>query len=512
MRQAALPRMSANMSVMDDRKPGRLLGLWMRGLALVVGVGLLSGCVQPALLPDAHQPVPADWRNRGEPAPTVAPAPADWWAVFRDPALDALVAAVLSRNLTLAEAGYRLQAARAIARQADASRLPQIGMSGELQRQQRISGADGSREYASEAGGTAFPSDDAPFVPSDRASGYYQAGFDASWEIDLFGRLAATAASARAGVGIAQADWQQARMTVVAELVRCYIELRGAQRRSALLAQSVADQRERIVLTREKRKAGVASDFDVERALASAAELATRRAASDQVEQQAAQRIALLTGEPEPDDRWLAARAQPAVPPIALQAVPANLLRTRPDIRRAERAVEQAAAELRVSTAELYPRLNLVGNIVISGNLVGMPLPGRNTVGSGALSVTIPLLDWGARRAAVRAREAELAAAIVAYRHAVLEGIEETENALNALAAERRRAADLALHVDAARRTDAHAALLWQRGMASRIERIEAGLATREADLASVEAIEKQSLAVVALHKAVGGAAIERDG
>lgn len=500
------------MSVMGDRKPGRLRGLWMRGIALLVGAGMLSGCLSPARLPDAHQPVPADWRNRGASAPTAAAAPADWWTVFRDPTLDALVAAALSRNLTLAEAGYRLQAARALARQAEASRLPQVGAIGELQRQQRVSGTDGPGEFANEAGGTAFPSGNVPFVPSDRASGYYQAGFDASWEIDLFGRLAATADSARAGAGVAQADWRQARVTVIAELVRCYVELRGAQRRSALLAQSEADQRKRIVLTREKRAAGVASDFDVERALASAAEFAARRAASDQAAQQAAQRIALLTGEPEPDDRWLAATAQPTVPPIALQAVPADLLRMRPDIRRAERAVEQAAAERRVSNAELYPRLNLTGDIVVSGNLVGMPLPGRSAVGSGALSVTIPLLDWGARRAAVRAREAELAAAIVAYRHAVLEGIEETENALNALAAERRRAADLALHVDAARRTDTHAALLRQRGMTSRLERIEAGMATREADLAAADALEKQGLAVVALHKAIGGAAFGHDG
>ncbi len=500
------------MSVMGDRKPGRLHGLWMRGIALLVGAGMLSGCLSPAQLPDAHQPVPADWRNRGEPAPAAVVAPADWWAVFRDPTLDALAAAALSNNLTLAEAGHRLQAARAVARQAAASRLPQLGAIGEVQRQQRVLGADGPGEFANETGGTEFPSGNVPFVPSDRASGYYQAGFDASWEIDLFGRLAATADSARAGAGVAQADWQQARVTVIAELVRCYVELRGAQRRSALLAQSVADQRERIVLTREKRAAGVASDFDVERALAGAAELAARRAVSDQAVQQAAQRIALLTGEPEPDDRWLTASAQPAVPPVALRAVPADLLRTRPDIRRAERAIEQAAAELRVSNAERFPRVNLIGDIVVSGNLVGMPLPGRSTVGSGALSVTIPLLDWGARRAAVRAREAELAAAIVAYRHAVLEGIEETENALNALAAERRRAAELALHVDAARRTDAHAALLRQRGMTSRLERLEAGLATREADLAAADALEKQGLAVVALHKAIGGAAIGHDG
>ncbi|KML58292.1 hypothetical protein VL15_13860 [Burkholderia cepacia] len=504
--------MNTNMSVMGGRKTGRLCGLWLRGIAWLVGVGMLSGCLSPTQLPDARQPVPADWRNRDESASAAAAAPADWWTLFRDPALDGLVATALSHNLTLAEAGYRLQAARAIARQAAAARLPQLDAIGELQRQQRVSGADGPGGFANETDGTDFQSGNVPFVPSDRASGYYQAGFDASWEIDLFGRLAAAADAARAGAGVAQADWRQARVTVIAELVRCYVELRGAQRRSALLAQSVSDQRERIVLTREKRAAGVASDFDVERVLAGAAELAARRAASDQAVQQAAQRIALLTGEPEPDDRWLAAAAQPAVPPVALRAVPADLLRTRPDIRRAERAIEQAAAELRVSNAELYPRLNLVGDIVVSGNLVGMPLPGRSTVGSGALSVTIPLLDWGARRAVVRAREAELAAAIVAYRHAVLEGIEETENALNALAAERRRAADLALHVDAARQTDAHAALLRQRGMTSRLERIEVGMATREADLATVEALEKQGLAIVALHKAVGGAAVGHDG
>ena len=465
-------------------------------MALLASAGLLSGCLSPGPLPDRHQPLPADWQNRGELVREQAVELASWWQVFDDPVLDRLVSRTLAQNLTLAQASQRLRAARALIRPALAQGRPQLNASGGIQHQRRLSGAQGSEEISGGSG----PDPSVPGLPpaqEQRTIGYYQAGFDAAWEIDLFGRAAAMADSARARAG-----------SVVAELVRCYIELRGAQQRRLLRAGALNDQEQRHALMQLRRQAGIASDAEPDRARAMAAEIAAQLPLQDQAVQQAAQRLALLGGELAIDPGLLVPAGQPNARRLGLPVIPADLLRTRPDIQRAERTVAQAAAELDISVAELYPRLSLSGDILASGNLVGRPLPGPSRYATAGLSFTLPLLDWGARRAVAGAREAELAAAILGYRQTVLEGVEETENALGSLAAEQQRAADVQVQVDAAQRAERHATLLHQRGISSLIERLDAALARRQAGLLAVDSAERQGLAIVALYKAVGGGAV----
>lgn len=477
-------------------------------MALLASAGLLSGCLSPGPLPDRHQPLPADWQNRGELVREPVVELASWWQVFDDPVLDRLVSRTLAQNLTLAQASQRLRATRALIRPALAQGRPQLNASGGIQHQRRLSGAQGSEAIS---GGTG-PDPSVPGLPpsqEQRTIGYYQTGFDAAWEIDLFGRAAAAADSARASAGIAAAEARMVRVSVLAELVRCYIELRGAQQRRLLLAGALNDQEQRHALMLLRRQAGIASDAEPDRARAMAAEIAAQLPLLDQAVQQAAQRLAILGGELAIDPGLLVTAGQPNARQIALPVIPADLLRTRPDIQRAESTVAQAAAELDISVAELYPRLSLSGDILASGNLVGRPLPGPSRYATAGLSFTLPLLDWGARRAVTGAREAELAAAILGYRQTVLEGVEETENALGNLAAEQQRAADVQVQVDAAQRADRHAVLLHQRGISSLIERLDAALARRQAELTAVDSTERQGLAIVALYKAVGGGAVE---
>lgn len=471
--------------------------------ALVVGTSLLVGCISLETLPIRQQAVADQWANRGRLSDAPGIDLASWWTAFDDASLDALVAKTLAQNLSLMQASYRLQAARALVRPAIALRLPQINATSTANRQHRLSGPAGNGE----------PLDlvvaGAPLAQGHRSNGHFQAGFDASWEIDLFGRGAAMVDSARANAEIAHAEARVARVSIVAEVVRAHIELRGAQRRRQLLLDSLEDQKKLLALTQERRTAGIASDFELDRSLTAFAEIAAQIPSLDQAVQQSTQRIAVLTGE-ETIDRSLGGRAtQPAAHRLSLRLLPADLVRTRPEIQRAEYAVAQAAAELGVSIADLYPRLTLIGDIVASGNLVGKPLPGRSANASAGLSITLPLLNWGARRAVVSTREAELAEAIVGYRLAVLEGIEETENALNALDAERRRSAEVDIHVHAARRAAANADLLHQRGVVSLSDRLDAAMALRQAELNAADTAEKQALAVVALHKAVGGASLD---
>lgn len=477
--------------------------------ALMVGASLLTGCVALGPLPARRQAVADDWANRARLPNAPGTDLAIWWTAFADPALDALVARALAQNLSLAQAGYRLQAARALVRPASAQRLPRVDTRSAAQRQHRLAGPGSDGEALGPMAGDTAQSGSAQPAQDGRSSGQYQAGFDAAWEIDLFGRASAAVDSARAGMHMALAETRMARVAVVAEVVRAYIELRSAQRQRQLLADNAQDQDRLVALIRERRAAGIASDFDVERSVTAAAEIAAQIPLSAQAMQQSAQRIAVLTGEATVDHGLLAEGAQPVAQRLSLHLLPADLVRTRPEIQRAEHAVAQASAELGVSIAELYPRLTLIGDIVASGNLVGTPLPGRAQIASAGLSITLPLLDWGARRAVVSARESALAEAIAGYRQAVLEGIEETENALDALDVARRRSAQLGIQVQAARRAARHAGLLHQRGLASLSDRLDAAIVLRQAELLAVDATEKQALAVVALHKAVGGASLD---
>ena len=357
--------------------------------------------------------------------------PPRWWTAFEDAELDALAERALAGNLTLAQAAQRLKAARALSRSSAAQALPQIGLHGAAQRQHRLSGPHGANELSGAEAGQG----ELPLAQEERSIGYYQAGFDARWELDLFGRIAAATDAARASAGAAEADLRAARVSVAAEAVRAYRTARraaapsGAVRpagRPAPSARPGAGAQTRGHRQRfrcgPRQRAGSRNGRPV--------------AAVGALARQHAQRLAVLTGESQIAPGLLASAGQPLRgEPTA--PLPADIVRVRPDIRRAEQQVLQAAAELRVSIAELYPRLTLSGDIQITGNLTGKPLPGRSTMRRAGCP-TLPLLDWGLRRAVAGAREAELAAAILGYRQVVLEAVEETENALGAWAAQER--------------------------------------------------------------------------
>ena len=234
--------------------------------------------------------------------------PPRWWTAFEDAELDALAERALAGNLTLAQAAQRLKAARALSRSSAAQALPQIGLHGAAQRQHRLSGPHGANELSGAEAGQG----ELPLAQEERSIGYYQAGFDARWELDLFGRIAAATDAARASAGAAEADLRAARVSVAAEAVRAYIELRGAQRRHQVLSGLLDDQRHLLALVQERRRAGIASDFDVDRASVLEAETAAQLPLSAQLARQHAQRLAVLTGESQIAPGLLASAGQPA--------------------------------------------------------------------------------------------------------------------------------------------------------------------------------------------------------
>ena len=440
---------------------------------------LLFGCASQQAVPLLQADLPDRWETVTTIA-SAAPQPdlTNWWRVLGDPALDDLVARALQGNLNLAAAAERLRAARAMLIPAAGSLQPNL-------------------RFAT----TATPS------PDSRSS-YFQAGFDAQWELGLFGRAEAVGSIAAAEAGSAQVNWRAARATLVAEVVRTWLEWRDAERRQALLDEDVAMQRQRIQLLQTRVQARLAAGAEVTGARAALAQAEAARLEPGAAAQRSRQQLVVLLGDRNaslPESRHGGAAS--ALGDVRIDETPADLLRTRPEIQRAEQLVLLAAGAVGEARANLYPRLAL-------GGMLSTAWPLRSAATDSSVhstlvfgpSVDIPLFDWGARRAVVDARDAELAAALLDYRQSVLEGVAEVQTALAALALQRERAAAALRARDALAELEIATATRLRLGLADQLDAGSARSARLQADLALSQAQLAHQLAFVALYKAFGGA------
>lgn len=436
----------------------------------------LAGCAVPPPAPVASQAeLPAEWASPGAPDPT-APVPdlANWWRVLGGDELDHLVRRALEGNPGLAAATQRVRAARSLLVPAEASLQPAL-----------------------RAGTGAAPN------PDSRSS-WFQAGFDARWEPGLFGRAEAVRTQAQAELGAVAADLAAARVTLVAEVVRTWLEVNAAHVRVAGLERMLALQRERLRLWQVRRRAEQSAPEEPARARIALGEDEAARIEAALAEQVGRQRLALLLGDHAtlPELQGVA----PAVDLAALRiaAVPADLLRTRPEIRRAEQRVLKAAGAAGEARADLYPRLALGGLLSASLALQGSATGWHSTLAAGPV-IDMPLFDWGARRARVDARDAELQAALLDYRQGVLESMTDVQVAMLGLRAQADRAEVLRRSQAELVRIAGAAATRERLGLADGIERLGAELAVLQGEAALGQARLAQALAFVALYKALGG-------
>ncbi|MGN6313947.1 MAG: efflux transporter outer membrane subunit [Rhodanobacteraceae bacterium] len=444
--------------------------------------GALAACATVKVPPLPRGDLPSAWRNA--PPGVAAPAPdlRGWWKTFDDPQLNALVDRALNDNLDVQQAALRLRAARALERKSGTEFLPRLS----------------------------FQTIEEP-NPQNTAS-YFQAGFDSTWEFGLFGRAEATRHIAAAEVGAAAEELQSARVSLVAEVVRAYLQLRGAQRSEALLEFAAQSTQEKLRLLRVRERLRLASALEVDHAIADDAAAQEQLVKPRFAITQNAQTLALLLGRSEPDPAWLRPAPLPRLAATGFDSVPANLLRTRPEIRTAEANVLKAAGQLGIAQADLYPHIALGSSLTFAALVKGQTRLGdvNDTFAIGPI-IDIPLFDWGERRAVRDARDAQLQAALLAYRQAVLQGAADVENALAALHAQDQRVTQTRKAAEALQSGARMTRKLRQLGQADGLDLADAQAALSKAQLDAEQAREEQDIAFVALYKALGGAPLPAD-
>ena len=455
---------------------------------LLVGAGL-AGCT---VGPDYEPPVAEVSDAWIEPANSAAIQPA-WWDRFDDPQLSALITRAMAEAPTLAEARARLAEARANRDAVLGGRLPQLSASGAA-----------TENRISENG----------FLPVGNFPGFdpeyslFDLGFDASWEIDLWGRRTREAQAADAQAQAAEAGYQDALVQLTAEIARGYMDLRAAQQYSALAAGREEASADLAALTNQLYTAGEANRIEAEAASAEAANAADAAAQARASEAGAAYRLAALMGVP-PEQVFPELRDGapiPDAPEEILVGLRSDLLRRRPDVRRAERELAAATAQIGVATADLFPRFSLMGGLGTQAQDAGDLFDPASTRFSIGPSFSWPIFSGGQIRARIRAADAGADAAAAAYQQAVAEALADSEGAINRYLEAKRREDAAGKAAAAQARAFELARQRFERGEDDRLtlDRARLELLAREQALASART--EAANAAVAVYKALGGA------
>jgi len=453
--------------------------LRLPGIALATVAVALAGCAVPARrAADAPTTeMPAQWA--GAQAQGSATPLGQWWGQFNDPLLSALVQRSLAHNTSLRQAQASLRQARAVSDVQAAGLLPRVDASGSAQRS-RAGGSTGNR---------------------------FAAGFDASWEPDLFGAERSAVAASQADVAVALASLGDAQVSLAAEVAANYIALRGVQERLAIARSNLASQQETLQISEWRLQAGLTTSPVTEQARAAVEQTAAQIPALESSLAQTRHALAVLTGQPPAalDAALAPARPVPQAPAELALAIPAQTLRQRADVRAAEQRIVAALARVSQADAARYPSLRISGNLGLGAATLGALTHGASVASALLGSISVPQFDGGAARAQVRVQEAALEQARIGYEAVVLGALQDVEDALVALQGDRERLARLRAAAEAAANADLLARQRFQSGLID----FPTVLDTQRTVLAAQDGVAaaQTSLATdhVRLYKALGG-------
>lgn len=465
----------------------------LRGAALA-GAALAAACsTMPNERPEAPT-LPTAWRD----APVGADVQlTDWWRQFDDPALDQLVSEALANGPTVQIAALRVTEARAVSHSTITRYLPELNAVGRGNYSRAIEGSISSIPGAPGAG------------DPEQMTGSY--GAEVSWEIPLFARIEAAHVGGRANTQSAFADLRAARVALVADVAQAYVDYRAARESHEALAEQVAVADQLAGILETSANAGITAPADAAdgRRLA---ESARTQLPGLVIEARRAENVlAVLRGispgtEDQATSAVLAADADvPVLPLTAAPAAPADLLRLRPDVARAEAQALLAAANLADARANLLPSLNLTGAITVSDNIIGASLPASTTIVTDAPVISIPLFDWGARLADVRADRSRFQQSLIQYRQTVITAVGEASNALTSLDQGRQRLGSARRAEEAAEAATRGSRAAYEAGIQSLADRLRSEQQLIDARLARIDAERQQASAAIATYRAFGG-------
>lgn len=471
---------------------------------LVMVLPLLAGCT---LGPDYKAPdvaVPAGFSAEDTPLSVPQAGEADltaWWSDFHDAELESLIGRALAANLDLKTAASRVREAREQEIIAGAAGLPTVSAMGDAAR------LHSGRNIFSQLGGGSSSGSGGPPASGGTDVTLYSLGFDATWEIDVFGGVRRSVEAAKAGSEAARWQMRDGEVTLTAEIAANYISLRGAEAREALLESELKSQNATLDLVSARQKSGFVTELDVNQQYALKAATEAQIPPLEAQARIAEHAIAVLLAE-EPDalaGELDAVRPVPDIPASLPIGLPSDLLRRRPDVREAERKLAEATAEEGVAIAALYPKFNLIGAINLASNSLGSLFnsDSLNEVGVGMISW--PLFSGGKGRANVAAKKEEEQQAYFAYQKAVLAAVQDCEDALARYAAEQRRFVTLQQAVTRDRSSVTIASQQYQAGLINYVNVLTA----QSNELAASDQLleSKQALAadLASLYKALGG-------
>jgi NodT family efflux transporter outer membrane factor (OMF) lipoprotein len=453
------------------------------------------------------------------------PAPGKWWTRFGDAELDHLIAQAVKDNLNLQQAQSRLLQSRYELIAAGAAFYPEVNVDGGYNHARGSSnvtipaGAFGAKSAVLRGGPPRAHALTTPPAPSGPQSplgdgglpgvvtDLYQVGFDASWEIDVFGGTRRAVEAASADEAAAREDERSVLISLEAEVARNYVGLRGFQRQAAIARQNLRTEEDTLELTRSKYQNGFVTQLDVAR---QAAQVATTAAEIPPLEYQAHEAmhsLGILLGQDPTVLTMELAETEPIppLPPDVPVGLPSELLRRRPDIRRAERQLAAATARVGVATADLFPKFTITGLLGLDSTTPKNLFQYNSRYYAIVPGMTWPIFDAGQIQANIDVNNQLQRQAVLQYQETVLNALKDVEDSLAAYRTEqlRRRALDDA--VTASRQALDLAREQYQQGVIDFLTVLDAerALLANEDSLAASDSAACSDL--VALYKALGG-------
>jgi multidrug efflux system outer membrane protein len=450
----------------------------IRNLAIIVCLLFVTGCmVGPDYKPQDVN-APAQWvgTKNTESADKVL---LQWWTEFNDPNLTSLIERAMKSNLDVKQAEERIRQARAALGVVDAAFWPAATASAS---QTRSRSAQGIK------------------------SNLLKTGLDAAWELDIFGGTRRNIESAQASVEASVYDSRDVLVTLTSEVATNYINLRGFQQEIIIAKNNLDTQQQSAAIVRKRFEGGFVSALDVANADAQVATTLSQIPTLETSAQQAIYNIAVLLGQQPASllEELFPASSIPVTPPEVPTGLPSEMLRRRPDIRRAEAQIHSATAQIGVAAADLFPKFNLNGSIGVSA-VGSKSLNWDNRTWSIGPSASWEIFNAGRVSANIEVQKALQQQSVLTYQQTILTALQDVENALIAYTKEKQRNTALVDSVTANRKAVELSTKLYTEGQIEFLNLLDAQRSLYSSEDALVQSNRNLSTNLIALYKALGG-------